>query len=340
MISGKSSPNIDFELDGGEHLYASIFVGEGGTGGVKETMWSDKGMEVSIDFLVSWKERLEFLYLLRGSCGYDGANYWRRLPIALPQIDSDSIARLNTKEDAQIYQWNRYFCSSIGECRPIRTFVTQDDMEPTGQPGWPYYNTVVIPTKWTVPLYRIGEDQIDPGTPGSDPSGFPYTTTRWRISGEIFSPYTNAYKFLDDETPANEANIGIQRVKTELLITRHFMPIVDTVSLDALYGKINSDPITIGTDVNPPESMMYLGYEPEPYINPSNGKIVYDITHRIVVNGEVRDKDGDVEESWNYFMNRKGYWDKLVLKDDAGIGVYREDEFACKIWPEYLKCKE
>jgi hypothetical protein len=338
MAAPDSSPSIDFS-NGTSELSVSIVPGEDGRGGIRETMWGDRGMEVAIDFRVPWKKRLQFLYLLRGSCGYDGANYWRYPPIQLPIIESDSIADLNTKEEFSSYPWNRYYCSSVGECRPIGMRTSNKDGDPTGEPGWPYYDEVIVPTKWSVPLYRIGDDQIDPATPGSDPSGFPYTTTRWRVAGQIFSPYTNAYRFAGEATPANEANIGILRAKTELSITRHFMPIVDTVALDALIGKVNLDEIQIGSDVNPPQSMIYLGYEAEPYVNPSNGRLVYDVTHRLLVNGVVFDKDGDPQESWNYFMNRQGYWDKLVLKDNPGIGVYRMDQFRCKLWPEYVSCE-
>jgi hypothetical protein len=335
MANLNPSPPLEF-LPG--TLEASVHFGADVRAAIRETMWTDKGMEVSIDFLVAWKDRIKFLYLLRGSCGFDGADYWRRLPISLPTIDFDTLDGLGTQEDDQLYQWGRYFCSSIGELRPIKPRVTDDGFDPTGVVGWPFYEDVVVPTKWSVPLYYIGDAPIDPGSPGRDPSGMPYTTTRWRSTGEIFSPYTNAYRFKGEATPANEANIGILRLKKELSITRHFMPLVDTASLDPLFGKINLDAIKIGTDTYPPESLMYLGYEPEPYINPANGRIVYDITHKIIANGEVFDKAGAVQRSWNYYMNRSGYWDKLVLKDNAAQGVYHMDEFACKIWPEYVKC--
>lgn len=336
MATLESSPPLEFAPEPGV-MTASILFGEDARSAIKETMWTDRGMEVAIDFRVRWKDRIKFLYLLRGSCGYNGSDYWRSLPISLPNIDFDSTADLNTQEDEQTYQWVRYYCSSVGQCKPLKPRVTGDDQDPTGVDGWPFYEDVIVPTTWAVPLYYIGEAPVDPGYPGRDPSGMPYTTTRWRNTGEIFSPYTNAYRFSSEETPANEANIGILRLKKEFSITRHFMPFVDTRTLDPLYGKINLDPITIGTETYPAESMMYLGYEPEPYINPANGKVVYDITHKIIANGEVYDKNGDVQRSWNYYMNRQGYWDKLVLKDDAGVGVYRMEEFAPYIWPEYLK---
>lgn len=335
-------PILLYQPPGEAPIVATIYIGEDGRGGIKESMYTDRGMEVAIDFLVYWKDRIKVLYLLRGSCGYDGQNYWRRLPLRLPpRIGMDEIAPLDTPdalENNGAYDWTKYVCTSIGECRPVEpaTEIGQDNggRDPA---GWPYYDKVIIPTKWSVPLYAVLEDPYPPSTIGLDPSGFPYTTTRWRTAGEIFSPYTNAYRFKNEATPANEANVGILRAKTELSITRHFMPFVDTLSLDGLIGKINMDPITISTDTNPPESILYLGYDAEPYINPSNGKIVYDVTHRMMVNGPVPDKDGVPQESWNYFMNRSGFWDVLVQRDGGG-NVYTDDEFKCKIWPEYVDC--
>jgi hypothetical protein len=339
MAKLSSSPFIRF-ASSDDHFFASVYVGPDASSGLRETMHSDVGMQVEIDFRVPWTRRLQFLYILRGSCGFDGDNYWRQLPVSLPTILFDSVAEMNENEDQAPYAWDRYYCTSMGQGRPLKMRTSDDQGEPTGWIGWPYAEEVIIPTVWTVPMYTIAEDPYDPKTVGMDPSGFPYTTTRWRTTGEIFSPYTNAYKFVNDVTPANEANIGILRAKTELSITRHFMPFVDTVTLDAMIGKVNLDPIQIGSDTNPFESMLYLGYETEQYANPSNGKIVYDITHRIMVNGPVLDKDGKPQESWNYYMNRKGYWDKLVLKDNETRRVYDSTEFKCKIWPDYVDCED
>jgi hypothetical protein len=341
MASLTPSPFYKFELPNGDTLYTKIHVGaDSRAGGVRESPWTDRGMEVAIDFQVSWVDRIKLLYALRGSCGFNNGEYWRSLPKSLPRLADDTIGDIDDREDQNQYPWDRYFCSSIGPCRQIKTRVTDEDGDPTDVVGWPYYEEVVMPTVWTVPLYVVSDKAYDPKTVGKDPSGYPYTITRTHTSGEIFSPYTNAFKFTNEATPANEANIGILRAKTELSITRVFMPVLDTLTLDAMIGKINTDHIQFGSDVNPPESMLYLGYEYEPYVNPANGKIVYDVTHRLMVNGPVLDKDGNPQESWNYFMNRSGYWDKLVLKDDADRGVYDSTEFACKIWPEYVECKE
>lgn len=331
-----SSPPIDIGNDFID-FDVQIYYGERGERGIRETMYGDRGMEVSIDFLINWPDRIKFLYLLRGSCGYNGSEYWRQIPVRLPRIAADTLAGVNDYEDGP-YEWDRYVCSSIGECTPIKVRTTSTELEVTGARGWPYYDKVIVPTKWTVPLYRVSGDRYDPATPGYDPSGYPYTTTQWRTTGSVFSPYTNAFRFTQEETPANEANVGIFRAKTELSITRHFMPFIDTAALDALIGKVNLDEITIGSDTNPPESMLYLGYESEGYINPANGKLVYDVSHKLMVVGPVEDKDGDKKESWNYFMNRKGYWDKLTLKDNPAKGVYGTEEFKCKIWPEYESC--
>jgi hypothetical protein len=331
-----TSPVISWPTPDGP-VAVAIYLGDDGRDAVKETMFTDNGMEVAINFLVDWNNRLQFMYALRGSCGYRNGEYWRSVPSGLPG-DIGELQPNSDREGSQFYDWSRYTCYSIGECIPKQVSVNNADDQPGLTAGWPRYNFAIVPTQWRVQTYEVCENPYSPSEPGRDPSGFPYTTTRWRISGELFSPYTNCYQFEHETTPVNEANIGIQRIKTELSITRHFMPFVDTVALDKIYGTINRDPIAIGSDVNPTESMLHLGYETEPYINPSNGKIVHDITHRIIVNGPVLDKDAVSQESWNYFMNRSGNWDKLIQRD-GGRPVYKSSNFRCVIWPEYISCE-
>lgn len=335
------SPPITILKTGDVDLTVAIYLGEDGRGGVKETMWTDRGMEVAIDFIVPWEKRIPFLYSLRGSCGYDGQNYWRKLPFALPEIDADQLGPISeNKEPDAAYPWPRYYCSSIGELRTIQSRTDQGDEDGlTGVPGWPYAKEVIVPTRWTVPLYTVADDPYDPQTPGKDPSGFPYTVTKFHTSGQMFSPYTATYKFEHETTAANEANVGILRLRKEIIITRYFMPVLNDVDLDDLQSKINADPITIGKTTYPPESIMYMGYEPEPYINPANGRIVWDVAHRLLANGPVLDPDGNPVQSWNYFMNRSGAWDKLV-GNKTGKPVYETANFGCKIWPEYVECDD
>jgi hypothetical protein len=331
-----TSPTITWRTPDGP-IPVAIVVGPDGRDGVKETMYTDNGMEVAISFLVQWPQRLQFLYSLRGSCGYRNGQYWRYVPTSLPGDLGEDQPNAD-QEGIASYGWSRYTCYSVGECIPKKMVVNNPRDRPGFTPGWTNYEFAVVPTRWRVQTYDVAEAPYSPTEPGRDPSGFPYTTTRWRISGELFSPYTNCYQFENETTPVNEANIGIQRIKTELAITRHFMPFVDTVALDKIFGTVNRDPIQIGGDVNPSHSMLHLGYETQEYVNPSNGRIVYDITHRIMVNGGVLDGDGVIQESWNYFMNRSGKWDRLIQRDGGGT-VYRSSQFRCVIWPEYIDCE-
>jgi hypothetical protein len=311
----------------------AIYLGEDGqSGGIRES-WTDRGLEVNIDFICAWKDRLRLIQGLRGGATWDGTpggKVTRQHPVSLPLVSTDECPEIPIWSGLG-YFWNRFICVGTGEFEPVR-WQTDKDGSVTGIQGWGFYDSVIIPTRWASQTYFTGNSIVNPYVMGYDLSGYPYTTTTTKTSGEVFSPNTSTFKFLNSGIPVNEASIGLIRAKTEIIITRHYLPGIDVASYDSLVGKINSDILTLG---NKPESLLYMTYDVEPYGDASTGTTFCDIKHHIVANGLVRDDNGKNQDSWNYYMNRKGNWDKLVDSKTGKISPYYTAAFKPVIWPDY-----
>lgn len=331
------NPSLGFRIN---DVPCAIWVGEDGDqGGIRES-WGDRGLELNIEFVVPYDQRIKFLQGLRGGASWDGEHLERQHPWSIPVNPNEFNPSLSGMEGVP-YGWIRYICVGTGESRPA-TWRTDDDGSKTGLPGWGYYDSVIIPARFAVPSYVVGDEKLLPYLYGQELTGYPYTTTKIKASGEVFTCYTNTYKFDSTNDPVNEANVGFIRPRLEVSITRHYMPFVDTLGYDKLIGHVNRDPIVIGTQSYYTESLLYVGYEIESYGDASTGLLYCDITHQLLANGQVIDVEGNSQTSWNYFLNRKGVWDKLVLvtppatpPDGFQPTPYQQADFIKYIWPDY-----
>lgn len=324
-----SYPSPPFDVGG---VQTAFYLGDDEEAApIREAWAEDQGLILSIDFLVRWSDRLKFLQALSGSSSYSAPSYTRKTPVRLPQILGDSSPGLPGQPDA--YQWYRFTCTGTGELVP-KKWRTDVDGSVTGLAGWGYYEMVVVPTIWTVPSYIIDQSEFTPDFPGADISGFPYTTTRTKASGESYAPYATGYKFNSTGLQIDDAKVGLIRPKTEITITRHFMPYVDIETYESLIGAVNNAPIKFGNKEFDEDSILYLNYEIEPRPDVSTGGLTYDITHHLIANGPVEDASGNPNSSWNYFVDRKGTWD-LVVSSEGGKPPYPSENFRLAIWPEY-----
>ncbi len=329
-----SRPSPGIEING---VTCAIYHGENADeGGIVET-WTDRGLEVTISFACAWSDRIKLIQGLRGAVSWDGGipgTIYRTKPINLPPILGDMCPDTPDLEGIDYY-WQRYICTSTDTFHP-KTPRNDFDATITGYAGWCYYDYVVIRAHFTSPSYFVADEKLKfPFPQGYDISGYPYTTTTTRSSGEIFAPYTNQFQFASaPNSPINEANVAIMRPKTEITVTRHYMPVVDTLTLTAIVGAINKDKMTFGTYEYPAESILYLSHEVESYSDVSTGLLCYDIKHNLIANGPVIGNDEKSISSWNYYLRPdNGKWDKLQTKD--GTTPYQTDDIVKAIWPEY-----
>ena len=314
---------------------AAIYLGDhGDEGGIRE-IWTDRGLEVTIEFIVDWKKRIQFIQALRGASaveiGDDGTieSIVRQAPWMLPQQIFDFLPDMEYYGGGP-YKWENYICQGTENFRPIKPKVDYDGSE-TGLAGWVYYEYVIIPARFGVAPYQYWDNRNNYDV-GLDLSGLPYTNVKAKASGEVFQCDAATYKFKNLGVSAG--NVGFIRPRQEFTITRYLMPYVDTERYDRLIGKVNQDPIVIGTTEYPPESMLYTGYEPEWVGDPSTGMLFCNIHHTILANGLVTVVNGDTSSSWNYAVTRNGTFDELVQANDNVTSPYTKREFKPVIWPE------
>lgn len=321
------SPSPQLSVNG---IPCGIYLGPNGDQGGIVEHWTDHGLEVKVDFLVPWGDRIGFIQALRGVAGVDGnGNVTREDPWTLPITTIDFCPKAAPYNETP-YFWDSYLCIGTDPFRPIKPLVDQDGSV-TGIAGWVFYEYVVIPARFAVTPYQIGEFSNNYNY-GDDLSGYPYTSIKARASGEAFQAWYNAYVFTATQAPASD--VVIIRPRQEFTITRYMMPYVDTDKYDNLIGKVNENPLTIGTTFYGSESVLYMGYEPEWISDPSTGLLFYNIHHTVMANGVVRDADDNPSSSWNMYLTKTGRWRSVSLRTNAAKKVYDQADFTPVIWPE------
>ncbi len=323
IFSGnKESPPID--VNG---VPAFIYVGDDGEqGGIIES-WTDRGLEFTVFFHVDWADRIDFIRKLRGSVSYLGNNILRLLPWTIPIPDTDSL------------KWSRYLCVGTDPFIPKKFRTNQDT-------GWGEYDTVVIPAHFATTPYQVGDGQI-PTAAQNDPSGLPYTSCKFHSTGEVFAPSSQFYSFANHpDVKVEDVGVAIWRTRTEINITRYFMPIIPLNELQAVINTVNKKPMNFSNVQYAEESILCTSIEnSEPYGDPGNGLLVQDIHYVLIANGPSPDPADKGETlSWNKFLMpftpgpgaaaSASTWDKLV--DGNGNPPYRSTNLQHAIWPDYI----
>jgi hypothetical protein len=324
-VTNSDSPSPVFQIN---DVDVAIYLGEGAEAGGIIEQWSDRGLEVLVYFHCRWSDRIELIRGLRGTVALVGNTVIRDiLPFHLPQ---DPL-QPQTK-------WNRWICTGTDNFIP-KKFRTDQDGEFTGLAGWGYYDSVVVPAHFMVTTYftDLGS-QFEDGQ--VDPSGFPFTTTKIRVSGEIFSPPSQVYKFKTADANGNfirveDIGVGITRVRAELDVMRHYMPVVPLANLQVAMGKLNESPMKFADFNYPKGSILCSGVQQsDPYGDAASGLIVQDYEYTLIANGESNNPD-DPPLDWNLYMRPdNGLWDQLL--DPNGRTPFRYADLSHLIWPEYV----
>ena len=255
-----------FNINGAQ---VGIYVGENGEeGGIQQT-WGEKGLELNVAFTTPWATVPLLLQGLRGRVSYTGESIQRTPPWTFPNGDG-------------LTNWNRFLCDGTGEITGIK-WRTDTTGAVTGLAGWGYYQTAIVPAHFSVPTYQV--IQLYPNGQ-NDPSGMPYTTTTFSVSGEVFMPPSGTYRYEQNKKVlVEDAYAGIARTRTEIKITRHYMPIIPLQETQAVIGAINSYPMTFADYTYPIGSILLTGYpDTEPYSDPVTGLLVWDLHYQLLAN--------------------------------------------------------
>lgn len=249
---------------------AQIRLRDDGSDAITESVPDEKGMVATVEFLVDWATRQDFLKALAGSATLAGGVAVRTPPFAYPP-------------NPELY------CSAIGEIRGIKPRRTDS--------GWIEYRKAVVPAVFKKPSWLF--DAADPAGQ-NDPSGVPWTTTRFRVSSEVLSPPAGSYYFANGG-PVPQSSLGFVRPRAEISLTRHWMPWVPLQESMELAGACNEFEIRIGNRIFPRGCILYGGMNATDSVDTLGNK-VFEVEYIFL---------GNFEVEWNEIMDRDGAW-KLV----------------------------
>jgi hypothetical protein len=301
-----------------------IYVGEDGEGGGIVPSWGDRGLELTVYLSTAWGNIATVLQGLRGQVSYSNSAINRVAPWQLPNTFT------NTLVNAQ-----RYVCDGTGEIvgKKYRTDISGLY---TGMSGWGMYESCIIPAHFSVPSYQVAGGVLAGGQ--NDPSGQYYTTTTFSTSGEVFCPPSGTYRYeKNPKVLVEDVSCGIARTRTEIKITRHYMPIIPLQENQAIMGSVNSYPIQFSDYTYPVGSLLVTGIpEVEPYADPVTGLLVWDIHYSLLANAPSNSQQNVVDATldWNQFLTPVGTWSRIV--DGSGNYPFPYLDLRGAIWPEYF----
>jgi hypothetical protein len=186
--------------------------------------------------------------------------------------------------------------------------------------GWPEYDYAIIPANFGILPYATGDGT--PENPIQDPSGKPWTTTRFRVAGEVFQPPGGTYYYQGEGDfsgkPVEKSTLGIIRPKTEISITRHRVTGLDIGAIEAYMGTLNIGNVTFGNKTYDPGWLMFAGWNSNVSIN-SLGQVETEAEYSVM------SQDGD----WNEIQAKDGNWYLInTMPDGTGDNPFAYTDFS------------
>jgi hypothetical protein len=191
----------------------------------------------SVIFTCDWDQRFQLARGLAGAVSGRIGSIARTPPFAYPDIP-------------------QLRCVSIDEMRMIAPTVRLAD-------GWPTAKRCQLTA--TFGVFPWGFDSSDPASQ-NDPSGQPWTTTKFKVSAEVIQPKSGTYAWTagpDSGKPVPDAELGVMRPRVEISMTRHWMPVVPLLATLTYIGTTNIDPVTIGDTTFVKGSLLLAGVNTE-----------------------------------------------------------------------------
>lgn len=246
--------------------------------GVKEGGSVDSP-RASVKFKVAWVDRINFVNFVCGTTTGGPGGVIRTKPAAYPPSP------------------NMYATREF-EIEPLGKLMTVN--------GWVSYPFAVVTINFAVPDYGL-----DNGT--GDPSGVPWTTTTFDVSGEFLTLPDSAYTF-PGGTPVG-APVGRVIPQVGITFKRHWLPYLPVLEMLSLIGKVNNAAFSVGNFNCPTETLMFLGgpntRQADTSTDPSQ-EVEYKFLYRPI--------------NWNQFMKPDGTG-FAYLTDAGGNKVYQLGDF-------------
>jgi hypothetical protein len=198
----------------------------------------------------------------------------------------------------------KLYASQIGDERPLNP---KRDVS-----GWVYYEQSEISCTFSCLTWQIdGGDQ----TGQIDPSGLPYTTTKFRVSSEILQPPKGYYyvaPFGPSAKQANEALIGYVSPRVEISMTRHWQPRIPLEEALSLVSTVNDETIKLANRTFPRGTLLFAGLSNDPR-NDSNGYPVQELEYTFL---------GKFDVEWNEFLDGESQAFQFLNTKQDGTGDF------------------
>lgn len=255
-----------------------IFIADG----ITESWPADSGATADVTFKCAWSDRYTLARALKGYINPAAYAFVIVVPYQYPPSPN-------------------LFCTSIGEIRGIGPF--------TDSSGWLQYKWALLPAHFTLPTYQAFPS-VDSAS--DDPSGLLYTTTKFKVSSEVFTPPGGAYFYVggaDAGKPVEESHVGFVRPRCEIEMVRHkfpFVPLDACMSIEG--GIVNDDTVTFADHTFPRGTLLFTGMDSDPQPGSIEGILLWDLTFTFLGNATIE---------WNAFMDRAGKFNLINTKPDG-----------------------
>jgi hypothetical protein len=212
---------------------ATIYFGEGGDSGPAESIAEGSdGPRAEVTFECDYASRYQFLKGLCGSASGGPGGIVRTVPWAYPPspnlypIAVSSIRGVGWKWDAGL--------------------------------RWPTAKVARITTTFGVPKFSYESSNTN------DPTGLPWTTTRFRITAEFLKPTYGGTFYWTDGGPQNgkpvpDSGLSLILPHSEVSIQRHWCPYIPIHEALEYAGSVNSAPITLSNYTFPVGTILFVG---------------------------------------------------------------------------------
>jgi hypothetical protein len=162
---------------------------------------------------------------------------------------------------------------------------------------------------WIVPKYSYLTANFTtiPYDPIAGPTG--YTSLKIGVTGEFLSMPRSQYRFADGVPTIT--GVGKLIPQQEISWTRHMMPYIPVVEMDAQLGKVNAAAFTIGPFAYPAGTLLFLGGQNE-FQRDTAGNLLFDFDYKFIYRKVL----------WNFYKHPSPTHGFEVVTDGNGDFVY------------------
>jgi len=242
---------------------------------VREAWPEQGGPTADVVFQGSWDLRYNLVKAIFGYASLNGSTIYRQTPYQYPPSPN---------------LWARSL-TSIEGIGPRTNQAT----------GWLGYKICQIGVHFAVPPFGFN---VESPQAQNDPSGQPWTTTKIKGSGEVFTPpgtgstfSWNAAGKTYNNAPIPNSTIGVLFPRVEISMTRHWMPFIPVLTASTYIGSANLNPVEMGNQLFAKGTILFGGFNSSESAD-TLGNLVWEIEYTILVNQNDRD--------WNSYLAPDG----------------------------------